>query len=1052
MDYSNLPDLVQEESESEQASLSVSVSASATKDQDEHDQAQVQVQTQDTVEDEDHQILTNTIKSKPRQLGNVFEFTDFGWEDAFEDDGEEEFGIRADLDSEIDRTSMMMDGLSVEGRQSSSGRNSLYQRLRISRPGSKQSSYGKAIGSDDETVFRPGERFGSGLPLRGEVVEHVDPTTRLQASGRSLPINGVPASPAPSSTFNNKVFEVVRKLGSGSYANVYLVREVGGVGQEYALKCLSKQDLEQDSLDVQLFEATIHLCLPKHENIVTLYQTLQTRKWLFLLMEMCPGEDLFYWLEHSKDSPPESTYGDDAMSAISDDRHVPLSSSQLPSSAIPYSSSAIISGMGASSSSLALSQSPAFAFSKSHLSHELYGNGQAGTPTTPSLLSAYSAKALLSTRRLKLIASMFGQMCEAVALCHDVGISHRDIKPENFICCDSEELAAIRDDDEITRYEKRKVIVKLTDFGLATTEENSCDVECGSRPYMAYECRNELGPSYAPKPADVWSLGVVLLNMLFHRNPWTDPTPGNNNFDGFLDDPTDFLLTRFTGIGREVATYLAQKVFTLGNEERVDAREFGVWSRDLPIMIGGRKAVSALRLHHLNNGPGGKDSLDFTKNPIHAKGMQLGLSGTASNLTHSMPIQPNNNNHRQHAIGGGHGEEEAQDLPEILVHPTSQVPSPKTRELTLDIEEVSESQENGEELCLSVGGVKRKKRGARKGKSAKAAAKALLEGVDMSKPSLPTPIATAKDDLLSELAQASEHLAREVSQVNKSKDDFVVDLDEFPKIGEQAPAEVKKSKWKNLISLSSGNPELQALAKKVQEKNVAFNQSAPARLQQPTRSTISGSMQHTPNLSYTSTMSQTNSFNLSPPSLSRPLDSDNWRAKDSEARGKEAMPQIEELAYNRSDMMPHAPSLVNSLMTPSMYGTLHTVPAHASTISANRPVQLIDTRTKGSSYQSKNLPKSNANSMVGTPWEIEFQPQQTPTDRHGSASIEESSMSNNTAFSQITHTSSKTSQHYSDNSLKSSSHLANNHSSNPPPKLKMQIRSLGKILGGLKRE
>jgi hypothetical protein len=35
------------------------------------------------------------------------------------------------------------------------------------------------------------------------------------------------------------------------------------------------------------------MSLPRHQNIVTLYQTLQTKKWLFLLLEMCPGEDLY---------------------------------------------------------------------------------------------------------------------------------------------------------------------------------------------------------------------------------------------------------------------------------------------------------------------------------------------------------------------------------------------------------------------------------------------------------------------------------------------------------------------------------------------------------------------------------------------------------------------------------------------------------------------------------------------------------------------------------------------------------------------------------------
>ena len=94
------------------------------------------------------------------------------------------------------------------------------------------------------------------------------------------------------------------------------------------------------------------------------------------------------------------------------------------------------------------------------------------------------------------------KMCEAVAVCHDEGVYYRDIKPENFIVTDG------WDEDE-----RRQVVVKLTDFGLSTRETASSDMDCGSAPYMSYECRNNCAPTYAPRAADVWSLGIVLINM-----------------------------------------------------------------------------------------------------------------------------------------------------------------------------------------------------------------------------------------------------------------------------------------------------------------------------------------------------------------------------------------------------------------------------------------------------------------------------------------------------------------------------------------------------------
>lgn len=226
----------------------------------------------------------------------------------------------------------------------------------------------------------------------------------------------------------------------------------------------------------------------------------------------------FYWLENNRLNKPAHTHqqGSSAESAATNN-HL-LSSSRYSSSVIPFSPGAMFTGLAAqhpmaSSLSSSIAGSPYAQFAPAS---NAYGNSPAAsmilahhnhssqtpqglqlgqTPPTPTLLSAFSPNTLLLADRLRLIASMFSQMCEAVAVCHETGISHRDIKPENFICCDSVELETVAEHQarastdnsgQIRLQAKRKVIVKLTDFGLATTDYESQDMSCGSKPYMSY--------------------------------------------------------------------------------------------------------------------------------------------------------------------------------------------------------------------------------------------------------------------------------------------------------------------------------------------------------------------------------------------------------------------------------------------------------------------------------------------------------------------------------------------------------------------------------------
>ncbi|TDZ22094.1 Negative regulator of sexual conjugation and meiosis [Colletotrichum orbiculare MAFF 240422] len=99
---------------------------------------------------------------------------------------------------------------------------------------------------------------------------------------------------------------------------------------------------------------------------------------------------------------------------------------------------------------------------------------------------------------------VFLQVLDAVEHCHSLGIYHRDLKPENILVSNQGET------------------VKLADFGLATSSDRSEDYGCGSTFYMSPECLDHSSrrPFYFCAPNDVWSLGVILVNLTCGRNPW----------------------------------------------------------------------------------------------------------------------------------------------------------------------------------------------------------------------------------------------------------------------------------------------------------------------------------------------------------------------------------------------------------------------------------------------------------------------------------------------------------------------------------------------------
>ena len=90
-----------------------------------------------------------------------------------------------------------------------------------------------------------------------------------------------------------------------------------------------------------------------------------------------------------------------------------------------------------------------------------------------------------------------------MSYCHDTDVIHRDIKLENIML-----------------HTENNYNIKLIDFGFAIRmpSEKKLNIFCGTPSYMSPEITRK--KEYFGKPADVWSLGVVLFALVCSRFPF----------------------------------------------------------------------------------------------------------------------------------------------------------------------------------------------------------------------------------------------------------------------------------------------------------------------------------------------------------------------------------------------------------------------------------------------------------------------------------------------------------------------------------------------------
>ncbi|KAI8997747.1 kinase-like domain-containing protein, partial [Pilobolus umbonatus] len=154
-----------------------------------------------------------------------------------------------------------------------------------------------------------------------------------------------------------------------------------------------------------------------------------------------------------------------------------------------------------------------------HWTHAVLEYGSEG-----DLFSAITEKNIYYGNH-SLIRDVFLQLIDAVKYCHDNHIYHRDLKPENILAFNQGHT------------------IKLADFGLATTEVVSTDYGCGSTFYYSPECQGKMNRSrsgYVTATNDIWSMGVILINLTAGKNPWRVASMEDDVFAAFVKNP-DFL-------------------------------------------------------------------------------------------------------------------------------------------------------------------------------------------------------------------------------------------------------------------------------------------------------------------------------------------------------------------------------------------------------------------------------------------------------------------------------------------------------------------------------
>jgi serine/threonine-protein kinase len=153
------------------------------------------------------------------------------------------------------------------------------------------------------------------------------------------------------------------------------------------------------------------------------------------------------------------------------------------------------------------------------------------------------------------VAEILQQAARGLNAAHKLGIIHRDLKPDNiFLTYPEDDVGAGLvpahpvGDADIRGHPRgaplRPVVVKIVDFGIAKLRESAMHTQTGmvlgTPAYMSYEQAYGMRSDELDARSDIYSLGVLVYEMLSGRVPFHSDTPAGFLRKHVMDQPPPF--------------------------------------------------------------------------------------------------------------------------------------------------------------------------------------------------------------------------------------------------------------------------------------------------------------------------------------------------------------------------------------------------------------------------------------------------------------------------------------------------------------------------------